>query len=140
MIEQLAAAEARLGQINERLMDPAVVEDQAQYKALMREFKSLSPIIEKYREYKAAQACVDEAKELLSTPLDPDFKELAVNAAKGRERIEVDREKAREKYDGDLGGFADAKPQDQKRNHRQRRRHPQALEHDVRGLFGARRP
>ena len=30
MIEQLAAAEARLGQINERLMDPAVVEDQAQ--------------------------------------------------------------------------------------------------------------
>lgn len=77
MIEQLAAAEARLGQINERLMDPAVVEDQAQYKALMREFKSLSPIIEKYREYKAAQACVDEAKELLSTPLDPDFKELA---------------------------------------------------------------
>ena len=77
MIEQLAAAEARLGQINKRLMDPAVVEDQAQYKALMREFKSLSPIIEKYREYKAAQACVDEAKELLSTPLDPDFKELA---------------------------------------------------------------
>ena len=77
MIEQLAAAEARLEQINERLMDPAVVEDQAQYKALMREFKSLSPVIEKYREYKAAQACVDEAKELLSTPLDPDFKELA---------------------------------------------------------------
>lgn len=77
MIEQLAAAEARLEQINERLMDPAVVEDQAQYKALMREFKSLSPVIEKYREYKAAQACVDEARELLSTPLDPDFKELA---------------------------------------------------------------
>ncbi len=77
MIEHLAAAEARLEQINERLMDPAVVEDQAQYKALMREFKSLSPVIEKYREYKAAQACVDEAKELLSTPLDPDFKELA---------------------------------------------------------------
>ena len=77
MIEQLAAAEARLEQINERLMDPAVVEDQAQYKALMREFKSLSPVIEKYREYKAAQACVDEAKELLSTQLEPDFKELA---------------------------------------------------------------
>ena len=77
MIEQLAAAEARLEQINERLMDPAVVEDQAQYKTLMREFKSLSPVIEKYREYKAAQACVDEAKELLSTQLEPDFKELA---------------------------------------------------------------
>ena len=29
MIEQLAAAEARLGQINERLMDPAVVVEHA---------------------------------------------------------------------------------------------------------------
>lgn len=77
MIEQLAAAEARLGQINERLMDPAVVEDQAQYKALMREFKSLSPIIEKYREYKAAAGPVStEAKELLSTRLTPTSRSL----------------------------------------------------------------
>ena len=77
MIEKLAAAEQRFEQVNERLMDPAIVGDQAQYKALMREFKSLSPVIEKYREYKAAQAAVDEAKELLSGHLEPDFKELA---------------------------------------------------------------
>ena len=61
MIEKLAAAEQRFEQVNERLMDPAIVGDQAQYKALMREFKSLSPVIEKYRDYKAAQAAVDEA-------------------------------------------------------------------------------
>ena len=35
MIEKLAAAEQRFEQVNERLMDPAIVGDQAQYKALM---------------------------------------------------------------------------------------------------------
>ncbi|MBQ2698262.1 MAG: PCRF domain-containing protein, partial [Clostridia bacterium] len=77
MIEKLAAAEQRYEQINERLMDPGVVSDQEQYRLLMREFKNLTPIIEKYREYKAAETAEAEAKELLSTPLDPDFKALA---------------------------------------------------------------
>ena len=77
MIEKLAAAEQRFEQVNERLMDPAVMGDQAQYTALMREFKTLSPVIEKYREYKAATQAAEEAKELMASQPDPEFRELA---------------------------------------------------------------
>ncbi len=77
MIEKLAAAEQRFEQVNERLMDPAVMGDQAQYTALMREFKTLSPVIEKYREYKAVTQAAEEAKELMASQPDPEFRELA---------------------------------------------------------------
>jgi peptide chain release factor 1 len=88
MIEKLAAAEQRFEQVNERLMDPAVMGDQAQYTALMREFKTLSPVIEKYREYKAAEQAAEEAKELMASQPDPEFKELA------EEEWQQSREKA----------------------------------------------
>ncbi|MPM29429.1 Peptide chain release factor RF1 [bioreactor metagenome] len=74
MIEKLAEAEARYVEIEGRLSDAAVVADQNVYRALMKEFKNLSPVIEKYREYKKAKALVAEAQALMS---DPDMKELA---------------------------------------------------------------
>ena len=77
MLEQLAAAEERLEQLNEKLMDPTVVADQNSYKSIMKELKRLTPIVEAYRRYKAARQAVDEAKELLSTPQEPEFRELA---------------------------------------------------------------
>ena len=51
MLEKLKAAEERYSEINERLMDAGVVSDQEQYKKLMKEYKTLTPLVEKYREY-----------------------------------------------------------------------------------------
>ena len=77
MFEKLGAAEVRYEEINQKLMDPAVISDQKQYTQLMKEYKNMTPIVEKYREYVKAQADVDEAKELLEEGgLDKDFKEL----------------------------------------------------------------
>ena len=42
MIEKLTFADQRYEEINEKLMDPAVIGDQNQYKALMRVKTSLS--------------------------------------------------------------------------------------------------
>ena len=42
----------------------------------MKEQKDLTPIVEKYKQYKAAKDTIAEAKELLSTSLEKDFKEL----------------------------------------------------------------
>lgn len=42
----------------------------------MKEHKNLSPIVEKYREYKQIQANYAEAEELLKEPLDKDFKDM----------------------------------------------------------------
>ena len=55
MFEQLGVAEESYQAINDQLMDPNVVSDPKQYAQLMKEYKNLTPIVEKYREYKKAQ-------------------------------------------------------------------------------------
>ena len=63
MIEKLEKAEARFVKLEESLTDPEIYKDQESYAALMKERKSLAPIIEKYRAYKAAVAARDGAAE-----------------------------------------------------------------------------
>lgn len=76
MIEKLQAAEERYEQILEDLSKPEIVSDQDKYRDLMREQKKLTPIIEKYREYMSVSSAIEEAEEMLSEKLDPDFREL----------------------------------------------------------------
>lgn len=78
MLEKLRLTEVRFEEINTKLMDSEIVNDQEQYKALMKEYKNLSPIVEKYRKYKKAEQNFSEAKELLDeSGLDKDFREMA---------------------------------------------------------------
>ena len=77
MIEKVKVLEDKYNEINERLMQPEVVNDPKQYASLMKEFSSLSPIIEKYAEYKKAKAEFDEAASLLASgETDREFKEM----------------------------------------------------------------
>ncbi len=77
MFEKLIALEKRFEEINNKLMDPDVINDQALYTSLMKEYKNITPIIEKFREYKKAKDSFDEAVELLEAGgLDKDFKEM----------------------------------------------------------------
>ena len=64
MIEKLEKAEARFVKLEESLADPEIYKDQESYAALMKERKALTPVIEKYRAYKAAVAARDGAAEL----------------------------------------------------------------------------
>ena len=64
MLDKLAAIEEKFEQINAQLFDPAVVSDIDKYRKLMQEAKHLTPIVEKYREYKKAQADYDYYKSL----------------------------------------------------------------------------
>lgn len=78
MFEKLALMEQKYEEISERLSDPGVISDNKLYKQLMKDFKNMTPIIEKYREYKKAQSAYDEARELLDGGgLDRDFREMA---------------------------------------------------------------
>lgn len=77
MFDKLKNAEIKFEEINQKLMDPDIISDNEQYKNLMKEYKTLSPLIEKYREYVKAQNNFQEAKELLDNGgLDKDFKEV----------------------------------------------------------------
>ena len=77
MLDKLKIAEERYEEINGKLMEPDIVNDQVQYKALMKEHKNLTPLVEKYREYKKASQDFEEAKEMLDEGgIDKDFKEM----------------------------------------------------------------
>lgn len=78
MFEKLALMEEKYEEISEKLSDPDIISDNKQYTQLMKEYKNMTPIIEKYREYKKAEASFSEAKELIDAGgLDRDFKEMA---------------------------------------------------------------
>ena len=78
MFENLMEAEKHFEEINEMLMDPEVISDNEKYKNLMKEHKNLSPIIEKYREYKTVQNNLEGAKQLIDeSGNDPEMREMA---------------------------------------------------------------
>ena len=78
MFEKLEAMEEKYEDISSKLSDPDIVNDNKLYTQLMREFKNMTPVIEKYREYKNAQKSFTEAKELLDEGgLEKDFREMA---------------------------------------------------------------
>lgn len=77
MLEKLAGVEERFEFINSQLCLSDVVSDVGQYTSYMREMKKLSPVVEKFIEYRKYDAARTEAKELLEDGgLDRDFREM----------------------------------------------------------------
>ncbi len=90
MIDKLQEVKERYQHINERLIDPAVINDNNTYRDLMREHKNLTPIVEKYDEYVEAKEAFDEAKSMLDEGgLDEDFKQM----------VQLEYEQSRDKMD-----------------------------------------
>ena len=78
MLEKLDAVRNRYDEINRQLQEPAVVSNGTKYAELMKEYKRLTPLVQTYEEYRAAQDACAQARELLEEGgLDPDLKELA---------------------------------------------------------------
>ncbi|MCL2086381.1 MAG: peptide chain release factor 1 [Oscillospiraceae bacterium] len=78
MLDKLKSAEKRYEELNLMLTDIEVISNQEKYRALMKEHKAMTPLIEKYREYKKAESDFNEALGLLSDNVsDVEFKEMA---------------------------------------------------------------
>ncbi len=78
LFSRLESTEKRFEEINEELCNPAILSDQNKYKSLMKELKNLTPIVEKYREYKVQEKNLNEAKEILEeSGIEKEFKEMA---------------------------------------------------------------
>jgi peptide chain release factor 1 len=89
MFDKLLEAEKRFNEIEKSLEDPEIISNQATYTALMKEYKSLTPIIEKYREYKKVQGDMEGAK-LLMDEETGEMYEIAVEEYKDcKARLEV---------------------------------------------------
>lgn len=78
MLDKLKDAEVRYCAMEEELASPEIFSDQERFTALMKEYKTLSPIIEKYREYKSVVAECEDLRAMLDDSLDAEMYELAL--------------------------------------------------------------
>lgn len=90
MFDKLSAIEERYNELSEKVSDPAVIADSANFAKLCKEQSDIAPIVEKYREYKTAKDTISEGEEILADPdMDKEMKELAEEEIKdAKERIE----------------------------------------------------
>ena len=77
MFEKLGFLEQKFIELNEKASNPEVISDQNLFRSVMKEISELAPIVEKFREYKKAQAEMADAKEMMDMETDPELREMA---------------------------------------------------------------
>ncbi len=78
MLEKLKLTEEKYNDIAEKLMNPDIINDTKAYASYMKEYKNLTPVVEKYREYCKILFDKTDAEELLADKTtDSEIKELA---------------------------------------------------------------
>ncbi|MBQ8026917.1 MAG: peptide chain release factor 1 [Clostridia bacterium] len=78
MLDKLEQVEQRFEEINEKLCQPDVVSDMELYKKYMQEMKHLTPVVEKFREYKKALADIEDAQEMMNdSSLEAELRDMA---------------------------------------------------------------
>ncbi|MBR6681629.1 MAG: PCRF domain-containing protein, partial [Clostridia bacterium] len=82
MLEKLEQIEIKYEKLLKDLENPDVISNQDEYKKLMKEHKTLSPIVEKFREYKTAEQLVNDSEEMIKEGVDPELKELCEEECK----------------------------------------------------------
>lgn len=91
MFEKLKLTEQKYEEISQKLTDMEVISDNKLYTSLMKEYKNLTPIVDKYREYVRCKKTMEDAKELLDEAGgDREMKELAqLEFDESREALEA---------------------------------------------------
>lgn len=74
MFQKLEAVEKRYEELNQKISDPDVISNQAEWQKYMKEHAEIQDIVEKYKEYKKTKQSYEDAKAMLD---DPELKELA---------------------------------------------------------------
>ena len=90
--QKLRDIEARYGEVEQAMSDPAVVQDQAAYQKLARESKEISPVVERFRAYKDTLQELTKVQEMARVESDPELREMAQEEARSLEarRDELD--------------------------------------------------
>ncbi len=74
MFQRLEDVEKRYEELTAKISDPEEIAKTSSWQKLMKEHSELTPVVEKYREYKKLEKTIEENQELLK---DPELKELA---------------------------------------------------------------
>ena len=77
MIDKLTALERKFEELGSLLADPGVIADQAAYQKHAKNYRDLSSVVEKFREYKDVQRGIADARALSCSETDPEMRALA---------------------------------------------------------------
>ncbi len=86
MLEKLKSAEEKYVGIEAKLAEPDIFSDNENYTKLMKEYKALTPVIEKYRDYQRTETECREAREMLDESLDADMREMVAEEYKALQK------------------------------------------------------
>lgn len=77
MLDKLRDTEQKYIGIEDSLSDPEIMSRTGEYAALMKEYKALTPVVEKYRQYRATKNNIEGINQMLEGELDREMRELA---------------------------------------------------------------
>lgn len=77
ILDKLEVIKNRWEEIGEQMNDPAVVADMKHFIKLNKDYKELEPVVQAYKEYKNLLGNIENAREIIETESDPEFKEMA---------------------------------------------------------------
>ncbi|AQG81164.1 peptide chain release factor 1 [Spirosoma montaniterrae] len=77
MLDQLEAIRERFDEVAQQIVQPEVVSDQKRFMKLSKEYKDLEKIVTQYRAYTQLLEEIENAKQIIATEKDEDFRELA---------------------------------------------------------------
>ena len=77
MVEKLENIKRRFEDVGLLIMQPDTMSDMKKYSQLSKEYKNLEKIVKKYDEYKNVLDNISNAKEVLETEKDAEFREMA---------------------------------------------------------------
>lgn len=87
MFQKLDDVEKRYDELTVQISDPEVIARNNEWQKLMKEHADMTPIVEKYREYKKVQSNFEEAKEMMN---DKELKDLAeMEMLEAKEKLPV---------------------------------------------------
>src|SRR5271166_355143 len=77
MFERLDQIEIRYEELTQTLLSPEITNDSAKYQKTAKAHSEITPVVEKYREYKDLKRGIAESKALLVDETDPDMRAYA---------------------------------------------------------------
>lgn len=94
MFDSLVEIERKYVELSDKINDPDIISNNQQWVMLMKEHSDITPLVEKYKEYKKTIENIEEAESMLGEKLDDDFRQLLKEeiADSGRRLEDIERD------------------------------------------------
>ncbi len=76
MFDKLEDIERKYIELSDKVNDPEIISNNEEWRKLMKEHSDITPIVEKYKEYKETKQAIEDAKEMLNES-DEEMRQLA---------------------------------------------------------------